>query len=189
VNITPAQPLDRASIEIYENYKNYEEESFLLSDSGYGDRNRILIFVKGSVRNWINQVENIFVDGTFKLAPKLFAQIFVIMAQRGNYVVPILYAVLPNKKEQAYNRMIQMIIESWPKFHPISLDFEVAVINTFSSAFPNASLQGCLFHLVQNIRRKLVDEGQISRYNKDADFALKMRMIAALAFVPIEELE
>ena len=87
--------------------------------------------------------------------------------------------------------MIQMIIESWPTFHPtaISLDFEVAVINAFSSAFPNATLQGCLFHLVQNIRRKLVDEGLISRYNKDVDFALKTRMIAALAFVPIEELE
>ena len=70
MNITPAQPLDRASIEIYENYKNYEDESFLLSDSGYGDRNRIFIFAKGSVRNWINQVDKIFVDGTFKLAPK-----------------------------------------------------------------------------------------------------------------------
>lgn len=193
INAAPSQPIDRASIQLPENYKYYGEnnENFVIGDSGLGDQDRILIFGKASVSDWIHLVTKIYVDGTFSLAPHLFSQVFVIMAERGGFVLPIIYALLPDKAERTYTRMLEMIQDSWPLFKPekISLDFEIALINTFSSKFPNAEIQGCLFHLVKNMKRKLAEFHLMRRYNTDADFALYARMIPALSFVPIEELE
>jgi len=43
-------------------------------------------------------------DGTFSLSPPLFEQIYVILAKRGRYVFPILYALLRNKEQRTYGR-------------------------------------------------------------------------------------
>ncbi|KAF0992856.1 hypothetical protein HZS_567 [Henneguya salminicola] len=39
------------------------------------------------------------------------------------------------------------------------------------------------------MRRKLSDESLLRRYNTDHDFALAARMIVALSFVPIEDID
>ena len=39
------------------------------------------------------------------------------------------------------------------------------------------------------MRKKLADEGLLRRYNTDPDFALTPRIIVALSFVPIEDLD
>ncbi|KAK0063235.1 hypothetical protein Bpfe_007431 [Biomphalaria pfeifferi] len=39
------------------------------------------------------------------------------------------------------------------------------------------------------MRKKLTDENLLSMYNNDPEFALAARMIVALAFVPIEDLD
>lgn len=195
-NVAPAQPVNRQSIVIPENYQNYQidsenAEKFLIADSGEGDDNRILIFGRESTKNWSHQIQKVYIDGTFSLSPPLFSQVFVIMAERNGFVFPILYALLPNKRQETYNRMIQLIRDSWPNFDPaaISLDFEKALINSFSNAFPRAALHGCLFHLVKNIKKHLRENDLMRRYKTDSNFALDSRMIAAMAFVPIEKLE
>jgi hypothetical protein len=71
----------------------------------------------------------------------------------------------------------------------ISTDFEQAALNALRSSFSEATLFGCLFHLVKNMKRKLADQGLLPLYNSDGDFALAARMIVALAFVPMENLE
>lgn len=196
VTAAPAQPINRASIIIPDNYRNYEytpgqTETFLIADSGENDANKILIFGRASTASWVGRVRKIYVDGTFSLAPKLFSQLFVIMAEREQFVLPILYILLPNKEQATYERMLEMIVNAWPNLNPIaiSMDYELALINSFSSVFPEAEIHGCLFHLTKNIKRKLSEEGLTSRYNNDADFALSARMIASVAFVPIDQIE
>ena len=45
-------------------------------------------------------------------------------------------------------------------------------------------LSDCLYHLSANIWNKIQDVGLQERYNNDQEFALHLRMIAALAFIP-----
>ena len=113
------------------------------------------------------------------------------MADREGFIIPIIYALLPNKYQDTYARMLGMILKEWEHFKPssISLDYEIAIIKAFSNAFPNAELHGCLFHSVKNIKHHLSSEHLIHRYNTDSDFALQTRMISALAFVPISNIE
>lgn len=63
-------------------------------------------------------------------------------------------------------------------------DFEKAAINAFSGVFPNCEHHGCFFHLCQCVFRQIIVCGLKTQYEKDADFALAMRCLPALAFVP-----
>lgn len=79
-------------------------EDFLLGDTEADDPNRILIFGRKSAGSWIGTVEKLYVDGTFSVAPELFAQLVVILAERRDplCVVPVCYVLLPNKEESSY---------------------------------------------------------------------------------------
>lgn len=157
-------------------------ENFLLCDSGEQDVNRILIFGRQSNGGWSNQVQKLYVDGTFSLAPALFSQIYVVMAERGGFVLPVLYALLPNKEAGTYLRTFEAVKEMWPELNPssISMDFEQGAIGAVRSTFPDSEIHGCLFHLTKNMRKKLAENGLLKRYNTDPDFALSARMIVAL---------
>lgn len=187
-NAPPPQPTDRASIVIPENYKEYEyepneREQFLLWDSGEGDVNRILIFGRKSNGDWSNQMDKLYVDGTFSIAPALFSQIYIIMAERSGFVLPVLYVLLPNKTGETYLRM-------WPLLNPsaVSIDFEKGAITAVQTIFPNCQIHGCLFHLTKNMRKQLAEINLLSRYMTEPDFAMYPRMVVALTFVPISDL-
>ena len=76
-------------------------------------------------------------------------------------VIPVVFALLPNKTQQTYRRLIQKIMELCPLFNPksVMLDFERAAINAFEEKFSNAtnsfSISGCFFHLQNSIQRKV----------------------------------
>ena len=108
--ISPCSFESRADIRIPEEFCIYEDvpgetERFLLKDSGDDDPDRILIFGRESVASWIRGVRKVYVDGTFSLAPELFAQILVILGERPGSVVPLCYALLPNEREDTYKRV------------------------------------------------------------------------------------
>ena len=69
----------------------------------------------------------------------------------------------------------------------IMVDFELAVVNSLERVFPDSEIRGCFFHLSQNIYRKNTEHGLKQRYPEDSHFALTLRMIPALAFVPTND--
>uniref|UniRef100_A0A2C9KVJ5 MULE transposase domain-containing protein n=1 Tax=Biomphalaria glabrata TaxID=6526 RepID=A0A2C9KVJ5_BIOGL len=87
--------------------------------------------------------------------------------------------------------MFEAVKELWPDLNPssVSMDFEQAAIGALQSTYPLCAIHGCLFHLTKNMRKNLTDENLFSMYNNDPEFALAARMIVALAFVPIEDLD
>lgn len=117
-------------------------------------------------------------------------QVYVFLAERTRCVVPIAYALLPNKTTGTYIRMLNLLKSAWPALRPISvvMDFEEAMMNALGTVFPEALVQGCFFHLVKNVKRKVASEGLWQRYTSDDRFSHKARMFAALAYVPPEEL-
>ena len=69
---------------------------------------------------------------------------------------------------------------------PISImsDFEVAFTQASRATFPGAEHNGCFFHFSQCIFRAIQVAGLQARFEADVKFALTMRMLPALAFVP-----
>ena len=69
------------------------------------------------------------------------------------------------------------------------MDFEKAALNAFEGVHPNTKLVGCFFHLSKSIWGKIQQSGLQQRYQDDEDFSLHARMIMALAFVPLADLD
>ncbi|KAF0985849.1 hypothetical protein HZS_7344, partial [Henneguya salminicola] len=90
--------------QVYEVAQGQMEE-FLLCDSGEQDKNQILLFGRQSNSEWSHLIEKLYVDETFSLAPALFSKIYVILETRGVFVLPIFYALLPNKEGRTYRRL------------------------------------------------------------------------------------
>ncbi|KAH9359980.1 hypothetical protein HPB48_018468 [Haemaphysalis longicornis] len=66
-------------------------------------------------------------------------------------------------------------------------DFESAAIIAAGNIFRQVRVQGCFFHLCQAVYRKLCKLGFQTRYGSDEDFAVQVRMLPALAFLPPAE--
>lgn len=118
VSQAPPCPTDRRSIVIPNSYATYESEhgvveSFILGDSLPDDPpasdKRVLIFGRESARDWIHLVNKIHVDGTFSISPSLFAQVFLILAKRNGFVVPLCYGLLPTKEEIISEKMVRLL--------------------------------------------------------------------------------
>ena len=95
------------------------------------------------------------------MVPKIFYQLYAIHVVYRNAVIPVVFAVLPNKTQDTYQRLISKLHELRPewKLRSIMMDFEKASINAFSSTFADLAtppvISGCFFHLQHSIQRKL----------------------------------
>uniref|UniRef100_A0A915EFV7 MULE transposase domain-containing protein n=1 Tax=Ditylenchus dipsaci TaxID=166011 RepID=A0A915EFV7_9BILA len=133
VNQMPAAA-NRINFAIPEQYRHYrfgaeEQELFLLGDSQ--DAERILLFGRERNKNWSSRMKVVFMDGTFKITPMPFIQVYIILAERDGFVFPVLYALLPTKSQVVYEKLLQMVRDMWPDFQPssVSADYERAVVN------------------------------------------------------------
>ena len=62
--------------------------------------------------------------------------------------------------------------------------------NSVDTTYPNSDPSGCLFHLSKNIYKRVQEEGLQVPYNKNVnDLQTNLRMLAALAFVPENDVE
>ena len=61
--------------------RSYANEQFLIFDSGQGDADRIFIFGTNQSLQLLLQSQNWFVDGTFKVCPQIFFQIYTIYSR------------------------------------------------------------------------------------------------------------
>ena len=169
----PPIPQERTGFVIPNEYCNLETgDLFLQYDSGSEDRNRILIFATCEGLDNLARYPDWAGDGTFKVCPSFFYQLYTIHVHKRGTVLPCVYALLPNKKTETYNRLFENIVLLRPNIRPETcmLDYEQAVMTALTLKFPDILLTGCLFHFAQSIYRKIVELGYKTKYNEDAEF-------------------
>jgi len=67
-------------------------------------------------------------------------------------------------------------------------DFEQGLIDAFANVFTGTQIRGCSFHYGQYLRQKIQNLPEIrQKYTNNADFALKIKQLMALAFVPVSD--
>lgn len=194
----PAQPTQLEDIDIPMELRTVNGSQFLAKDVTQGD-DRIIIFATPDNMKRLMEAGYWMMDGTFKTSPSLFRQLYTIHAPVGTIpeairVVPLVYALMSSKSEECYTRLFQEL-NDYADQHQHSLapsfivtDFEQAAINASKLEFAGAQNKGCLFHLGQSIYRRIESSKLKTKYGTDVDFALKMRHLAALAFLPAEEI-
>lgn len=187
----PPNPLSREEIpEIPLDFQNTSAgERFLIFDSGVGDRDRILIFGSDIGLQLLNESEHWYGDGTFKVCPEIYYQLYTLHAQRNGSIFPCIFALLPNKTEVTYRRFFEQIFNllNHNNLQDILVDFERACINAVAQLDPNIDIKGCFYHLSSNVWKHIQQFGYQQRYNDDQEFALHTRMICAVAFLPPDD--
>ena len=164
---------------------------FLLCDVQL-ESDRLIIFCTDGNLRQLCRSHVWYGDGTFSVAPKHFYQLYTVHWVVMGQLLPLAYCLLTRKTRLIYAEMFSAL-----KFHAnkrsiclsvseLRVDFEDACIKAFTDVFPAAIVECCFFHLSQAHWRKITDLGLRTRYIEDENFAQKLRMFTALAFVPPE---
>lgn len=97
----------------------------------------------------------------------------------------MVYALLPNKTETTYIKLMQMVATS-VKVEPksITCDFEKAMISAIQDKFKTTHVHGCFFHLSQSLFRNVQTKGLSEHFNNNKQFRDSFHFLQALAFVP-----
>ena len=85
-------------------------------------------------------------DGTFKIAPPQFQQVYIIQAKYKGKMIPCIFGLLTGKTEEVYKAMIHEIktvclvigVEAKPEL--VLTDFEQAIIKAFTFHFPSKKM-------------------------------------------------
>ena len=108
--------------------KTHDGEQFFLHDSSSQDENRVIVFATLHGLDLLSSSDDWFCDGTFSSAPNVFFQIYTIHASVEGCLLPPVYALLPDKKESNYCRLLSILkIESPIR---VTIDFEVGERNS-----------------------------------------------------------
>ena len=166
------------------------DEDFVAFDGVTDKGARLIIFTTARNLRILASHPNWIADGTFYVSPKQFYQSYSIHAVIDGKCLPLLFAILSDKTQDTYVFMLNIIkgllcdIESGI----IMLDFEIAAMNAFRQVFEKFEVMNCYFHLCQSIQRRIQKSFKVL-YRKDKAFARASRLVAFLAFVPLEHIE
>ncbi len=189
--LIPQLPATRADVHFEGEWAlSVKGENFLLAEEGADDK--IIIFATDDHLRKLAGADMIFIDGTFQTCPRLFYQIFSIHAILHGKHVPLVYCLLPNKRQETYERVFQLLEEKVRDDLQLELlpstvlsDYELAIMNGARAAFPAAVIKGCYFHFCQALLRKVQDLGLQVEYQSNRELRSFVRRTAAVAFVPL----
>ena len=153
-------------------------------DTGSDDKNRILIFTTDRNIEFLNSHPDWYGDGTFDVSPELFKQLFTIQACVKGKVLPMVYALIPNKQQVSYMKLFTMLKEYLNPPDSFSCDFEKGLLNPIKLNFENCKVLGCWFHLSQNLWKHVQSYGLVEKYSSDKEFYKAFQRLKALPFVP-----
>ena len=115
----------------------------------------------------------LFADGTFKLCPEIFGQLYVItgcLKKETEYkeYIPLVFGLLPNKQKKTYMRFLEILKKhaSNMQVQSASMDFEIGEVNAWKEVFPTVRIHLCNFHLNQNLFKGIVKFGLKTTYQK-----------------------
>lgn len=173
-----------------ENGAFFGGEDFAIYDNG-DHGNRIVIFGLRPYLPLLTEVKNWYAEGTKHSVPDSFRQLYTIYVIKDGIFLPVVFSLVSEKSEEAYVAMCRAVKNFVPNLQPESIltDFEIGAVNAFEKEFPRTRLKGCFFHFTQNILWALQLNDLQRKYDNDVVFAKHMNMLAALAFVPGDDIE
>ncbi|CAF1643914.1 unnamed protein product, partial [Rotaria magnacalcarata] len=166
-----------------------EEQEFIIIDHIYGKERhkRIILFSSPEQFQLLCRTTQLFADGTFAVTPRPFKQTYIIQAlHESGFVLPVAWILLNDKKKLTYQLLFKLLQSSAEerkiKFYPIQLmtDFETAVKSAFTILYPKTIHDGCFFHYLKSIVKRLKKYGLWNDYLVNDDIYLFVKKLMSL---------
>lgn len=172
------------------NIKTLRGENFCIFDSGVDTDDRIVILGTDNNLGHLQNGKILIADGTFKVCPKEFEQLYVIHGMIASNVFALVYILLKTKKEVDYLRAFNKVVEKCKFNFPesIIIDFEFAAYVAFKKA-TKSKIYFCLFHFGQIIWRQIQALKLSNEFLVNRKFRFFMKCVTSLAFVPSDFVE
>ena len=87
---------------------------FILYDSGVADPQRIIAVGNRELISCFRNASIWFGDGTFSVVPEMYFQLYTVHTKSGNNYPPCVYFLLPNKTQETYRRMFNILRDLVP---------------------------------------------------------------------------
>ena len=158
---------------------------------------RHLIFATTKQVELRRSVEQVFMDGTFKVVKKPFAQLFsfhgFLKDDDGQTVkqVPLVYVLMSRRRKRDYVAVFKAIRNLAPNLNDVDMvtDFESAIWGAARKVFPGAVVHGCSFHWAQAVWRHIQELGLVRAFRSSPDVRKYIKVLLALPLVPADEIE
>ena len=176
--LIPALPSTRAEVAFEGEWaQTANGKSFLLAEDGGDDK--MVIFASEDDLRRLAEAEYLYVDGTFHICPNIiFYQVFTVHAVMNRVHMPLAYCLLPNKRQETYERVFTLQAEKAQTAFGILIapsvvvsDFELGIMQAERAVFPAVVSKGCYFHFCQALIRKLQQLGLQTAYQEDREVA------------------
>ena len=147
-------------------------ERFFIIEADLGE-DKVIGFASDKCLSILFESNDVFIDGTFAVAPKPFKQVVTIHAMHSENSIACGYFLATSKKEAVYSTIFQKLkslaVEINQNFEPtfIHSDFENAILSAIKKFFRKSRNVGCYFHYLQAINRKINKLGLKSRVATD----------------------
>jgi len=147
-----------------------KNENFLMIND---INSNIIIFSCETNLSFLCKSETVYIDGTFSYCPIFFLQLFTLHGFINNHYVPLVFCLLPDKKQETYFKVLSAITTKCDEYNLIlnpkiiTIDFEIAIHNTVKLVWPSCAIKGCRFHLTQSWYRKIQELGLSVDYKQN----------------------
>ena len=126
-----------------------------------------------------------FFDGTFKIAPRHFRQIFIVRVIVNDVTIPAVYAFLEDKSFKSYSLALKIIKRARPEWCPAKIisDFETPELQALEEHFGQTCqfIKGCNFHFNQAVLKHFK---KVPGFSDNFDLRECLYLCYGLPFVP-----
>lgn len=158
------------------------DDKFLIYDSKVNDieNGRVLVLVLKRNVKLLNRSQVWYWDGTFKVAPSIFIQVFTTLGTVSQNLenpdsqtvsLPFAYCLLSSKNAVLYSATLNVIVTVATDFgisniqpQKMMSDFKLPIINLANDIFPGVIISACFFHFCQSLYRRFQALGFQSTY-------------------------
>ncbi|KAL3099308.1 hypothetical protein niasHT_022452 [Heterodera trifolii] len=146
-------------------------EDIVLYDSRtvrIGEKDVVLVF--GNFGHFEQNNATWHLDGTFKAAPSIWEQCFVVGASVNHRMCIGVWGLLPGKHRRYYEEVLNFLRSRILPVAPrkVICDFEKAEMNAVSAVFPTTNILCCMFHYGQNLFRKMKGLKLVQMYGEQS---------------------
>jgi hypothetical protein len=126
---------------------------------------------------FLSSIDALYVDGTFKTAPKFFHQLFTICGLNNGHYVPLAFFLPVNRHQTSYEDVFGHTVSEAAKLGVnvfptiVYADSETAIHNTVTTVWPGCEVKAYPFHLGENWWRKIQSLGPSKQYGKKEPYA------------------
>ena len=144
---------------------------------------RIVFFTSIFQLKLLSECEELYIDGTFKMAPKNYYQILNIWgySETKKLYLPLMHILMTTKNQIAYkhifNKITEFITDNNININLtkkiIITDYEKSLRNALNEVFKPKLLKGCFFYYPKLFGKKCRDFGLTKKFRKDSTLFLK----------------